>query len=61
MRLVDWMIDLPIELDEVFWGEVDEWKARNTMPFVTGLEKMRIKEGLQKGLEQGRTEGARKR
>ncbi len=57
LRLVDWMIDLPVQLNEVFWGEVNEWKARNVMPFVTGLEQMAINEGMKKDLRTGLLSG----
>jgi hypothetical protein len=57
LKLVDWMLDLPIEFNEVFWNEVREWKEGNVMPFVTGLEKMLMKEGLKKGRQQGLKKG----
>jgi hypothetical protein len=63
LRLVDWMLELPVELNEVFWSEMKEWSEGKAMPYVTGLEKMLMKKGIQRGRKQGlkagRTEGER--
>jgi hypothetical protein len=53
LRLLDWMINLPLELNEKFWDEVEDLKARNIMPFVTGLEQRAKKEGVREGLLSG--------
>ena len=57
LRLVDWLLDLPIELNDVYWYEVREWKERKTMPYVTGLERMLKEEGRKEGRQEGRQEG----
>jgi hypothetical protein len=53
LRLVDWMLDLPVELNQVFWDEVKEWNEGKAMPFVTGLEQMLMEKGERTGLLAG--------
>jgi hypothetical protein len=47
-RLIDWMMDLPPELAQGFWGEINHWEEERRMPYVTSVERI--------GIERGRTE-----
>lgn len=60
LRLVDWLIDLPVEWNDVYWDEVRDWKERNIMPFVSIFEKKAQEEGMRQGLEQGLERGLEK-
>jgi hypothetical protein len=55
--LIDWLLDLPPELDARFWDEIHEWEEENRMPYVTSVERLGIEKGMEKGLKQGRKEG----
>ena len=51
--VIDWLLRLPQELEERLWGAVMELEQENNMPYVTSVERI----GLRRGLEQGRKEG----
>ncbi len=48
-RLIDWMVQLPQELEKQFWVEVHHFEEERRMPYVTSVERI----GIQKGLKQG--------
>lgn len=50
---VDWVMQLPRELEHSFLSEVFEFEREKQMPYVTSAERF----GIEKGLEQGRQEG----
>jgi hypothetical protein len=56
LRLIEWLLDLPVEWNEAFWNEIKEWKEGKAMPYITGLEQMLMEKGVQKGREEGREE-----
>lgn len=62
-RFINWVMDLPIELEAPFWQEVKQLKEERQMPYLTNLEQMFIDrgrvEGLAEGREEGRAEGLR--
>ncbi|AHE96953.1 RpnC/YadD family protein [Thioalkalivibrio paradoxus] len=51
--VIDWLLRLPQELEERLWGAVMELEKEKNMPYVTSVERI----GLRRGLEQGRKEG----
>jgi hypothetical protein len=51
-RLIDWMMDLPEELEEQFHQDMSQFEEEQTMPFVTYAERRGIKRGEIKGLWQ---------
>ncbi len=53
-RLIDWMMDLPQELDEQLWQELSQFEKEKNMPYVTSVERLALK----KGRAEGRVEGA---
>ncbi|MBK1652880.1 DUF4351 domain-containing protein [Halorhodospira halochloris] len=61
MRLIDWLIQLPEDLEEAFITEAHELEEDYQMPYVTSFERAGIKkgrqEGRQEGLQEGRQEG----
>jgi hypothetical protein len=53
IRVIDWLLDLPAELQQGFQDDIHEWEEENRMPYVTSFERF----GIEKGLQQGRQEG----
>jgi hypothetical protein len=45
-RLIDWLLELPSALDELFWKDVTSYQEERTMPFVTTPERYGIKLGM---------------
>jgi hypothetical protein len=56
-RLIDWLVQLPRELEVEFRRQVADYEAQKHMPYITSIERLGREEGLQQGLEQGRQEG----
>ncbi len=42
-RLIDWLMELPTVLDEVFWNDVQHYQEEMAVPFVTTPERIGIK------------------
>ncbi len=58
-RFIDWVLQLPEELDEGFWREVCQLEEVRSMPYVTSVERIGIKKGIEQGLQQGLLSEAR--
>jgi hypothetical protein len=56
-RLIDWMMDLPQELEREFSQEIRQYEEEKKMPYVTSIERLGIEKGLEEGLKKGREEG----
>ncbi len=54
---IDWMVDLPEELNDKLWEEMRQYEKENNMPYINSAERYGMKKGLEQGLEQGRQEG----
>jgi hypothetical protein len=52
-RLVDWILDLPDDLQDAFRTDVSHYEMEKHMPYVTSIERLARKEGR----EEGRAEG----
>jgi hypothetical protein len=50
-RFIDWIMDLPPVLDEVFWQGITQIQEEKRMPFITTPERIGLKRGLLKGIE----------
>jgi hypothetical protein len=50
-RPIDWMMDLPEELEERFWQEFHQYEEEKLMPYITSVERLAIKKELLTGLE----------
>jgi hypothetical protein len=55
-RLIDWMMDLPPELQQGFRDEIANWEEERRMPYVTSIERLAIAEGIEKGRLEARQE-----
>jgi hypothetical protein len=56
-RLLDWMIQLPKELEQQFQDEIAEFEEARHMPYVTSIERFALERGRQEGLEKGLLRG----
>jgi hypothetical protein len=52
-RLIDWMMDLPAELEDQVWHELRQFEQEKHMTYVTTVERR----ALARGREEGKTEG----
>ena len=63
-RVLDWMVQLPEELEREFMQELIAFEEQAKMPYITSVERIGrkdgLQEGLEKGLEKGREEGLQK-
>jgi len=63
-RFIDWLLELPEELDEQFRQDVQQFEEEKQMPYISGIERRAeqrgLEQGLERGREQGREEGLRK-
>jgi hypothetical protein len=45
-RLIDWMMQLPQELEDQFWEEIYRFEEEQRMPYVTSVERSALKRGM---------------
>ncbi len=57
-KFIDWVIQLPKELETEFWQEVNQFQEEKQMQYITSVERIGIEKGVQQGLEQGLHQGA---
>jgi hypothetical protein len=48
-RVIDWMIQLPQELEQEFWQAIEQYETEKRMPYITSVERMGIAQGTIKG------------
>ena len=51
LRFIDWIMDLPPELEQIFQQEITVYQQEKRMPFMTGFERAAMEKGLLHGLE----------
>jgi hypothetical protein len=59
-RLIDWMMDLPENLEEQLCQELSQWEEEKQMPYVTNFERLVLKRGEEKGEAKGMAKGMAK-
>lgn len=59
-RFIDWVMQLPQELEDEFWQEIHEYEEENRMPYISTIERMAIQRGMEKGISQGIEKGIEK-
>ena len=52
-RLLDWMIELPGELEQQFHDEMAQFEEERRMPYVTSIERVALERGRKEGVEAG--------
>jgi hypothetical protein len=55
-RLIDWIMNLPDELNREFQDEFHAYEREKTVEYVTSFERYGMKKGIEKGLRKGRLE-----
>jgi hypothetical protein len=50
-RFIDWIMDLPVGLDNLFWEEITQYQEEKRMPFLTTTERIGMEKGYLKGIE----------
>ncbi len=50
-RVIDWLMELPPPLQQVFWQDVDKIQEEKRMPFITTPERVGHRRGLRMGIE----------
>lgn len=51
-QFIDWMMSLPLELEQEFWQEIHAFEESRRMPYITSVERI----GFQKGIEQSQNQ-----
>lgn len=57
-RCIDWMMNLPKDLEKLFWADLDRFEKENKMPFIDIATQMGIEIGMEKGMEKGMERGS---
>jgi hypothetical protein len=57
IRFIDWMMELPEELELGFWEEIHRSEQEMQMPFVDIFERKAMEKGIEKGIEKGLAQG----
>jgi hypothetical protein len=50
-RVIDWMMELPAVLENVFWQDVAKIQEEGRMPFITTPERVGRRVGMRMGIE----------
>ena len=53
-RVIDWLLQLPTALEDQLWVEMQDHEEATHMRYVTSVERIGIRKGLQQGLESER-------
>ena len=53
---IDWLMRLPEEMEESFWAEMRQYEEGKKMEYVTSVERIGIKKGIQQGILQSTRE-----
>ncbi|MBF0296829.1 MAG: cytosolic protein [Magnetococcales bacterium] len=56
-RFIDWVLDLPDALDDLFWQDLSNFEETLNMQYVTSVERIGMRKGEEIGRQQGRMEG----
>ncbi|MEI6069853.1 MAG: DUF4351 domain-containing protein [Methylococcaceae bacterium] len=56
-RIIDWMMKLPVALEQQLQHEIQALEESTKMQYVTSIERMAIAKGLEQGLERGLEQG----
>jgi len=56
-RLIDWMMDLPPELEDEFEDQLHRFEEERQMPYITSVERRALERGRQEGRQEGRQQG----
>jgi predicted transposase/invertase (TIGR01784 family) len=51
---MDWIMVLPEKLGDTFWNDLQTYERERNMTYITSMERIGIKKGIQKGREEER-------
>jgi len=51
--VLDWMMQVPPELQRQLWHEIDQLEKSHKMPYITSVERIGIEKGMEQGMQQG--------
>ncbi len=57
-RFIDWLLTLPDPMEERLWHELQSYEEAEKMPYVTSIERIGIRKGMDLGRQEGREEEA---
>ena len=49
-HFIDWLMKLPEEMEESFWVEMCQYEEGKKMEYITSVERIGIKKGMQQGM-----------
>jgi len=55
--VIDWMMQVPKELQNQLWQDIEQLERNRTMPYITSVERIGIEKGIQQGIQQGIEQG----
>ncbi len=55
--VIDWMMQVPDELQNQLWQDIEQLERNRTMPYITSVERIGIEKGRQQGMQQGMQQG----
>lgn len=56
-RFVDWVMALPTELEDKFMSDIATYETKERKPYVTSVERIATRRGLERGIELGKEFG----
>ena len=56
-RFIDWVMNLPLELEEQFMTELVAYEEQEKKPYLAPFERIAIQKGVKQGIEQGIEQG----
>jgi flagellar biosynthesis/type III secretory pathway protein FliH len=56
-RLIDWLMDLPPELERQFADEIQEYEEERKMSYITSVERLALADAKKEGLAEGQRIG----
>ncbi|MBF0415816.1 MAG: DUF4351 domain-containing protein [Magnetococcales bacterium] len=56
-RFIDWVLSLPAEADDRFWGELSNFEENQKMPYITSVERIGEERGRLIGIQIGEQKG----
>lgn len=55
--VIDWMMQVPPDLQRQLWQDIEQLERNRAMPYITSVERIGIEKGIQQGVLLGRQEG----
>lgn len=55
--VIDWMMQVPPELQRQLWQNIEQLERNRAMPYITSVERIGIEKGIEQGMRQGMQQG----